>query len=196
MAGGGEVGGVRPAMFGRGRSTHRALAERADELGLDERSLAAQAQVDPHRVADALESDLDLEATLTVGEVKRMLRVLDLDFLTVFGIPCVSCRQVDAGLAERLIELRSLPRNELIARRREQLGLSQDDLLTKVGVTAWYERNAERRWAQNRMRLWRALETGPDALDDLSLDQVRLLNRVLLLPTHLLVGVRCSTCDR
>jgi len=183
-------------MFGRGRATHRTLAERADELGLDERSLGARAQVDPQRVADALDSDIDLEATLTVGEVKRILQALDLDFLTVFGISCAFCRQADVGLAERHGELRSLPRNELIVRRREELGLSRDGLLTKLGITAWYERNAERPWAQNRMRLWRALETRPDALDDLSLDQVRLLNRALLLPMHLLVGVRCSTCDR
>lgn len=183
-------------MFGRGRSTHRALAERADKLGLDERSLGARAQVDPRRVADALESDIDLEATLSVGEVKRMLQVLDLDFLTVFGMPCAFCKQADAALAERLTGLRSLPRDELIARRREELSLSQDGLLAKLGITAWYERNAERTWAQNRMRLWRAVEEAPDAIDELSLDQVRLLNRVLLLPMHLLVGVRCGACGR
>lgn len=183
-------------MFGRRRSTHRALAERASELGLDERSLGAQAQVEPQRVADALDSDIDLEATLSVAEVKRILEVLDLDFLTVFGIPCAFCKQADTALRERFAQLGALSRDELIAQRRNELSLSQDGLLTKLGITAWYERNAERPWAQDRMRLWRAVEQEPDAIDDLSLDQVRLLNRVLLLPMHLLVGVRCGTCGR
>ena len=63
-------------MFGRGRSSHHALAEMADRLGLDNRKLGARARVAPERVAYALENDIDLEAVLSVGEVKRILEVL------------------------------------------------------------------------------------------------------------------------
>jgi transcriptional regulator with XRE-family HTH domain len=177
-------------MFGRGRSSHYVLAQRADELGIDSRELAARANVDQRRAADGLENDIDLEAVLTVGEVKRMLQALDLDFLTVFRIPCAFCKRGDQQFAE----LRPLPRNALVARRREQLGLSQEDLLVKLKITEWFQENSGRPWAQKRMALWRAIEEGPDSLDDLSLDQVRLLNRVLLLPVQLLLGVRCGTC--
>lgn len=178
-------------MFGIGRSSsHRILAERSKELGIDDRRLATRAGVDSRRVADALENDIDLEAILTVGEVKRMLQVLDLDFLTVFGIPCAFCSRQEA----HVMELRLLPRNELIARRRRELGLSQEDLLAKLGIVDWFRKHSERPWAQNRMRLWRAIEDRPDSLDDLSLDQVRLLNKVLLVPMQLLVGVPCSRC--
>jgi hypothetical protein len=177
-------------MFGHGRSSHRVLAERADELGIDDRQLAAQADVDPRRAADALANDIDLEAILSVAEVKRMVRVLDLDFLTVFGIPCAFCPEKDG----RLMELRALPRNELIARRRQELGLSYEDLLAKLGIIDWFHKHADSPWAQKRMQLWRAMEDGPDSLDDLSLDQIRLLNKVLLVPTQLLLDVRCSRC--
>jgi hypothetical protein len=166
------------------------LAERADELGIGSRELAARANVDRQRVVDGLENDIDLEAVLTVGEVKRILQALNLDLLTVFRIPCAFCKRGDQQFAE----LRSLPRNAVIARRREQLGLSQEDLLVKLKITDWFEKNFDRPWAQKRMALWRAIEEGPDSLDDLSLDQVRLLNRVLLLPVQLLLGVPCGTC--
>jgi hypothetical protein len=177
-------------MFGRDRSSHRALAEAADRLGLDNRELGARARVAPERVAYALENDIDLEAILSVGEVKRILEVLGMDFLPLFDIPCAFCRQAD----RRFVELQSLPRDTLLARRREELGLSQEELLAKLGITEWFQRNSERIWAQSRMRLWRALEERPDSLDDLSLDQIRLLNRVLLLPLQLLLGVRCTGC--
>jgi hypothetical protein len=177
-------------MFGLGRSTHKVLAARADELGLDDRRLAALAQVDPGHAYDALKNDIDLEAVLPVGEVKRILDVLELDFLEVFGIPCGFCRRTD----DRFAELRSIPRDELVAKRREQLGLSRDGLLTKLGVTKWFDENSERTWAQNRMRLWRAIEDRPESLDDLSLDQVRLLNKVLVVPLQLLLGVHCPKC--
>ena len=179
-------------MFGRGSSSHRAVAKRAAELGLDPRQLAARAQVDPEHVANALESDIDLEANLPVGEVKRMLDVLDLDFLRLFKIPCGFCRSD----GQRFAALQSLPRNELIAKRREELGLSQEALLAKLGVTNWFQKNSERAWAQNRMRLWQAIEDGPNSLDDLSLDQVRLLNQVLMVPVQLLLGVPCADCGR
>lgn len=180
------------SLFGIGRSTHEVLAKRARELGIDDRVLAARAQVDPQRAAYALESDIDLEAVLSVGEVKRMLSVLELDFFDVFGMPCAYCRRDDEPFAE----LRSLPRDALLAKRREKLNLSPEGLLAKLGVTTWYEENSERTWAQNRMRQWRAIEDGPGSLDDLSLDQVRLLNRVLLLPLQLLLGVHCPTCGK
>jgi hypothetical protein len=189
-------GGAGLVVFRRKRGSHWALAERADELGFDERSLGARAQVDPQRVADALESDIDLEANLSVAEAKRLLQVLDLDFLATFRVPCAFCRQEDPSLIERYEELRSLPRDVLLARRRDELALTPEGLLDKLGITAWFEKNADRPWAQDRMRLWSAIEDGPDSLDDLSLDQVRLLNRVLLLPMHLLVGVSCGTCQR
>ena len=177
-------------MFGRGRSSHHALAEMADRLGLDNRKLGARARVAPERVAYALENDIDLEAVLSVGEVKRILEVLDMDFLELFNLPCAFCRQAD----RHFVELQSLPRDMLIARRREELGLSQEELLAKLGITEWFRRNSERTWAQSRMRLWRTIEERPDSLDDLSLDQIRLLNRVLLLPLQLLLGVRCTKC--
>jgi hypothetical protein len=180
------------SLFGIGRSTHEVLAKRARELGIDDPVLAARAQVDPQRAAYALESDIDLEAVLSVGEVKRMLTVLDLDFLDVFGIPCGYCRRVDEPFAE----LRSLPRDALLAKRREKLNLSTEELLARLGVTRWYEENSERKWAQDRMRQWQAIEDGPDSLDGLSLDQVRLLNRVLGLPLQLLLGARCPKCGK
>lgn len=183
-------------VFRRKRGPHSTLAERADELGLDERTLGARAQIDPLRVRDALESDIDLEANLAVAEAKRLVQALDMAFLPTFRISCAFCGQKDDGLLGRYAQLRLLPRNVLLAQRREELGLSRDDLLAKLGITAWFEQNSARPWAQARMRLWRAIEEGPDSLDDLSLNQVRLLNRVLLLPMHLLVGVSCSTCGR
>ncbi len=177
-------------MLRRKRSSHAALAERADELGFDERRLAVQAQVDPGRVRDALRSDIDLEAVLSVSEVKRILGVLGMDFMELFRIPCAFCAGTDSPFAE----FGSLPRNELVIRRREKLGLSREEVLTKLGITDWFQKHSESAWAQNRMRLWQAVEERPDSLDDLTLDQVRLLNRVLLLPLQLLVGARCPKC--
>jgi hypothetical protein len=177
-------------MFGRKRPSHTALAERVDRLGLDERLLAARAQVDSRRVADALRSDIDLEAVLSIAEVKRILAVLDMDLLQLFGIPCAFCSHADASLEA----VKNLPRNELVARRREKLGISQEGLLKRLGVADWFLKHSDNAWAQNRMRLWQAIEEQPDSLDDLTLDQVRLLNKGLLLPLHLLVGGRCPKC--
>jgi hypothetical protein len=115
-----------------------------------------------------------------------------MDFLDLFGVKCAYCGTVD----ENGEELGALRRNELIRRRREELGLSKEDLLAKAGWTDWFARVGDQEWTQRFMRRYGGIEDSPDAIDELGFWDVKHENKVLKLPLQLLLGVKCSKCGR
>jgi hypothetical protein len=166
--------------------THLVLWRRMQELGLESGEVSVRADVDLIAVTE-LEWDDTLDAW-SVADIKRVLAVLGLDFLEVFGIPCSYCE----GTVETLI---GLPRNELIRKRRGELGISMGDLLEGTGWTKWFSEYRDEAWAQRLMRQFEGIEDSADAIDELSLYDVMHLNEMVLgLPLQVLLGVKCGRC--
>jgi hypothetical protein len=167
---------------------HTVLWTRVQQLGLDNLEVAVRADVDREYVEDALGSDIDLQL-LSVAEVKRILGVLGINYLELYGIKCAYCGKRD----KRVEELGALPRSELIRRRREELGLTKEGLLAAVGWKSWFAGNGDQEQADD---FGRSIEDAPDSVDALPLVGVRQLNQTLRLPLHLLLGVQCPKCGR
>ena len=174
----------------RRKTPEERLWMRIEELGLEPLAVAERANVDLIWVEE-LESEENLEAW-TVKDVKRVVDVLEMDPLDLFGVKCAYCgKGVDDGE-----ELGILPRNELIRRRREELGLSKEDLLAKAGLTEWFVRVGDTEWTRTYMNEYGGIEDSPDAIDELDFWDVKRENKVLKLPLQLLLGVKCPKCGR
>ncbi len=168
---------------------------RMDELGLDMEEVDARAQVGT-ALDDLVESADDTEFHQVWGLriIKRVTDALELKLLNVLELKCVFC----AKDLERWRDLASLPRNEIIRHRREELGLSKLDLLTKLGWMQWYVETArpDRPWVEDIMRDYRAMEDSPDSIEELSVDDVMHVAQGIEVPPQLLLGVSCDRCTR
>lgn len=109
--------------------------------------------------------------------VKRLCSKLRLNLLNLLEIPCAFCK-----LAAKFDETYSLPRNELIRRRREKHGWSLDELGERVNYWGW---------AINH------LETDPNYIEENSrIDDLKQLSKALEVPLQTLLGVPCENCGR
>jgi hypothetical protein len=171
---------------------HTVLWNRIRELGLDTNEVAACADIDRIMVDELAMDDQEVDAW-PLGDLKRLVDVLGVDLLELLGVSCAYCERIDAGCRT----LQALPRNELIRRRREQLGLSKQDVLDQAGWTEWFARVSDQDYGHAYMREYAGIEDEPDSIDELMLYDVQRLNdRVLKLPLHLLLGVKCPKCGR
>jgi hypothetical protein len=164
------------------------------DLGLDVEEVDARAQVGI-ATDDLVESadDAEFYGVWGLWMVKRVVGALELNLLDVLELKCIFCEKDQ----QRWGDLAGLPRNEIIRRRRQELGLSKEDLLTKLGWTQWYAETVrpERPWVESIMREYRAMEDTPDSIEELNLDDVMHVAQGIEVPAQLLLGVRCLRCD-
>ncbi len=129
-------------------------------------------------------------------KVKRVVAALELSLLELLELKCVFC----VNDLEQWRDLAGLPRNEITRSRREELALSQEDLLAKIG---WTERFAKysgpdypnSEWVVSTMRRHRTMEDRPDSIEEFTLDEVMQVAAGVEIPAELLLGVRYPQCD-
>ena len=168
------------------------------ELGLNVEDVEDRAQVGTdtdHLVQSA--DDFEFYRGRDLWIIKRVVDALELNLLDVLGLECVFC----AKDLEPWRELASLPRNEIIRSRREELGLSRDDLFAKLGWTQWYAEHSradarDPEWAERVMAEHKAIEDNPDFIEQITIDGVMNVAEVLEVPPQLLLGVRCARCGQ
>ena len=167
---------------------------RMDELGLYVEDVAARAQVGI-ATYDLVESadDIEFYGVWDLRIVKRVVDTLELNLLDLLGLECVFC----AKELEQWRDLAGLPRNEIVRRRREELGLSKEGLLTKLGWAQWYAETIgpNRPWVEGIMKEYRAMEDSADSIERLNLDDVTQVAKGIEVPPQLLLGVSCARCD-
>jgi hypothetical protein len=168
-----------------------------DELGLDEDDVAGRAQLsgETYNLLGSID-DREFYEVYELSKIKRVVDALELNLLDLLGLKCVFC----AKDLEQWRDLAGLPRNEIIRRRREELGLSKEDLLAKLGWTQWFAEHSgpeyEPGWAEGIMREYRAMEDSPDCIERLILDDVmHVAEGGIEVPAQLLLGVTCARCD-
>ena len=118
----------------------------------------------------------EIGSTVSLGIVKKLFNVLRLDFFTMADIECAFC-----VLGIDYLSDFDLSRNQLIAKKRNELGVFRDELGDRVN---FYEVEIEK------------MEKDPDHLETWVIDNILLLAEVLAIPPQLLLGVKCENCRR
>jgi transcriptional regulator with XRE-family HTH domain len=153
-----------------------AIREARQRLGLSETDVAARAGLSPNEYLDLEAHENEAADVVHLSDLKKLVEVLHLDLLGLFGIGCVFCEHPELPTPDPHVT-----RNDLVRRTREAMGLSEDDLGDRVG----FETVAIV-----------AMESDPEFLESWSVGLVQELAAVLGLPLQVLLGVRCAACHR
>jgi transcriptional regulator with XRE-family HTH domain len=155
---------------------NKKIKVRRQELGLTDVEVAKLAGLSIHEYSD-IEMHVD-EIMLYPGlnKVKEVLKILKIDFFDLFDMHCVFCEKDKQYIKDYL-----LPRNELIHKRRTEMGLSASDLGDRIGFEEV---------AVNDM------EKDPNYLETWAIDYIKDLSRVIDVPLQILLNIKCTKCGR
>lgn len=150
--------------------------KRRIELGLTDSDISSRVGLTRSEYSD-IELHEDEICTVTdLCRVKKICEVLGFDLLDLLEQKCAFCEE-GMSFAEEF----SLPRNELIANRRREMGISMEALGERVG---FYEAEIER------------LEKNPDHLETWPIDFIKDLATVIDVPIQILMKVKCNDCGK
>ncbi len=108
--------------------------------------------------------------------LKKLCKVLNVDLLELIGEKCQCCQ----GKIQHL-EYSGQPRHLLLARRREERGLSRKDFAEQLGFEEW---------------VFVEMEQKEDFLEQRTVDFIRKLARKLALPVQVLLAYPCPKCKQ
>jgi len=152
------------------------IKARRQELALTAATVAKQANLSIHEYGDIEQHDHEIYDVAQLRAVKKICEVLQADFLALFDMKCAFCEVGIEYLANY-----SLPRNELLRKRRTELGISQKELGDRVG---FYEVEVQN------------LESKPDHLETWVIENIKELSTVSNVPLQILLNVKCKKCGR
>ncbi len=152
------------------------IRTRRIELGLNDVITAQQAGLSKMNYFDIELHPDEIYTVTDLWQVKKLVDVLELDFLDLFDIQCTFCNGKEGFLNDYL-----LPRNEIIQKKRKSLNLSQEELGVRVG---FYEIAIIE------------MEREPDFLESWSIELINDLANIIKVPLQILLHVKCSKCGR
>jgi len=155
--------------------TEKVKARRQDS-GLKEADVAKKTGLSVYEYRDIEQHANEIFTVTELHQVKKLCEVLNFDFADLFEIRCAFCEEGQPYLQDY-----SLPRNELIRKRREEMGLSREEMGDRVG---FYESEIEN------------LETNPDHLETWPMDFIKDLSNEINAPLQVLLNVKCKKCGR
>lgn len=118
----------------------------------------------------------EIFSAVALSKLKKICEIFKVDFLDLFDLKCSFCEENKEFLADY-----SLPRNELIRKRRMEMGISQEELGDRVGFYGVEVQN---------------LENTPDHIETWVLENIKELATAINVPLQLLLGVKCNKCGR
>jgi DNA-binding XRE family transcriptional regulator len=155
---------------------HERIKRRRTELGIPEQEAAREVGITVDSYCD-IEMHADEIRTVThLGEVKRLCNLLGLAVPELFDLRCPFCDE-GIGYSEDFL----LPRNELVRRRRESMGLSVYELADLLGFHEVAVQEMER---------------NEDFLESWSIDLIHNLSKEISVPLQVLLKIRCKRCGR
>jgi transcriptional regulator with XRE-family HTH domain len=152
------------------------IATRRKELGLTDTEVAQQSGLSIHEYCDIEQHANEIYTNVRIQAVKKLSDILRVDLLSLFEIPCAFCAD-DRNYTEEY----SLPRNELIRKKREAKGLSTEELGDRID---FYGTEIEK------------LEAGPEYIESWPLEFIRKLADEIGVPLQILLSVKCMKCGR
>lgn len=157
-------------------NVNKKIKAHRQELGLTDVVVAKQVGLSIHEYGDIEQHDHEVYDVAHLRAVKKICEVLKVDFLELFDMKCAFCEEGNEYLADY-----TLPRNELIRKRRTEMGISQEELGDRVG---FYEVEVQN------------LEGKPDHLETWVIENIKELSTVINVPLQVLLNVKCKKCGR
>jgi len=152
------------------------IKARRQELRLTDVEVAKQVGLSIHEYSDIEMQVKEIYLYPALSKVKKICEVLKVDFLELFDLKCTFCEESNECLADY-----SLPRNELIRKRRKELGITQEELGDRVG---FYEVEVQN------------LESKPNHLETWVIENINELATAINVPPQVLMNVKCKKCGK
>jgi transcriptional regulator with XRE-family HTH domain len=151
------------------------IKQRRLELGLKDTEVARLSGLSIHEYFDVELHRNEIFELVDLYNIKKMCAALKLDFLKLFEMPCAFCE------GEVYSKDYLLHRNQIIQKKREEVGLTVEKLAELTDCTVEAIRNLEKYTAH--LESWR-------------LEDIFKLSTVLKIPPQILLDVKCSKCGR
>ncbi len=152
------------------------IKARREELGLKDSEIAKQISLSWNEYFDIELHQDEIFEVVELRRVKKLCQVLNFDFSDLFEMKCPFCEE-----GKQYPKDYSLPRNELIHKRRTEKGLSASELGDRIG----FEETAVN-----------DMEKDPNYLETWAIDYIKDLSRVIDVPLQILLDIKCAKCDR
>jgi DNA-binding XRE family transcriptional regulator len=152
------------------------IKARRQELGFKDSEIADQISVSWNEYFDIELHEHEIFQVAELRRVKRLCQVLNFEFSELFEMRCPFC-----GEGKQYLKDYSLPRNELIHKKRTEMGLSASEFGDRIGFEEA---------AINDM------EKDPNYLERWPIDFVKDLSRVIDVPVQILLNIKCGKCGR
>ncbi len=153
---------------------HERIGARRRERGISETEAAQRSGISFNEYWDIEHQAEEAVEGADLWQVKRVCAALGLDLLELFDIKCAFCEEHQPFRQEYL-----LPRNDLVRKTREALGITASELGDRLG---FFETSISE------------METNPEFLESWSINLNLALASELKLPVQMLLGVRCRKC--
>jgi DNA-binding XRE family transcriptional regulator len=144
------------------------------ELNLKDTQVAQRAGLSIDEYFDVELHPDEIYTVTPLGTVKNLAHVLGFDFMSLFEMPCPFC------CGAIVLDDYSLPRNVLIRKKRENKGLSADQLGDRIGFATVAVNN---------------MEADPAFLETWALVYIQELAEAIDVPFQVLLAVKCTTCN-
>jgi DNA-binding XRE family transcriptional regulator len=152
------------------------IKRRRKELGLSDTEVANKVGLSIHEYGDVEQHADEIFAVVELLRVKEICQMLKFDFFELFDMNCSFCREGNQHL-----ESYSLPRNDLIRKRRIEMGLSVEELGDRIG----FEETAVK-----------DMEKDTDYLETWPINYVKDLSAITSVPFQILLNVKCAKCGK
>lgn len=157
------------------RNVYNRIKKRRENLGLSYTYVASQINQSQASYWDMEMDKTEVFSVTPLSSIKALCKLFSVSFFDLFGLRCDFCQKGKPFDQDYL-----LPRNELIKKRREALGLSREELGDRVG---FYEIAII------------SMEEDPDYLETWVLENIIHLGKELKIPLQILLGEKCDICN-
>lgn len=157
-------------------NANKKIKVRREKAGLTHAETAKQVGLSWNEYFDVELYDYEIFKVTELYQVKKICEVLKFDFFELFDMRCAFCEE-----GKQYLEDYSLPRNELIHKRRIKLCLSGEEFGDRIG---FYEVEVQN------------LENKPDHLETWVIENIKVLSAVISVPFQILFNVKCKKCGR
>jgi transcriptional regulator with XRE-family HTH domain len=157
------------------RTAHKLIKARRESLGLSGVQVSKQIGLSVSEYGDIEQYEDELFTVTQLHQIRKLCDVFGVQLFQLLDLTCTFCGPVPF-LTDYL-----LPRNELVKRQRNSLGISQEALSDEIGFEMVAIENMELR---------------DDFLENWSFELIAELAKILKLPVQVLLAVKCPQCKR
>lgn len=157
------------------RTAHKLIKARREALELSCTQVSERIGLSASEYGDIEQYEDELFTVTQLHQIRKLCDVLGIQIIRLLDLTCSFCERTPFS-SEYL-----LTRNELIEKRRNSLGLSQEVLSDEIGFEVITIEN---------------MEVREDFLEGWSFELIAELAKILKIPVQVLLAVKCPKCKQ